>query len=164
MQERGNERRTKVDNTSLGSVVRGLELRDVDNVSAHARGSDKASVGEVLELLAIGGGALLLLAAPVLTSRAGRVEGSIEIGGDDLLVVGNLSVEHSALGPWDTRVGDEDIEAAAEVGNGLVNSLLDGLESGDVHLVCLACGFGVSFLASLVSIARPWVTGEAMMP
>lgn len=39
---------TKVDDTSLGSVVRRLELRDVHNVSAHARRSDEASVGEVL--------------------------------------------------------------------------------------------------------------------
>lgn len=130
--------RTKVDNTSLGSVVRSLELRDVHNVPAHARRSDKASVSEVLELLAVGGGALGLLAAPVPTSRAGGVEGSVQIGGDDLLVVGELAVERGALRPWDAGVGDEDVETSAEVIDALVHGCLDGLVGGDVDLVCLA--------------------------
>lgn len=134
------EGRTKVNNTSLSSVVRSLQLRDVDNMSAHARRSDKASVREVLELLAVDGGALGLLAAPVLTSRARRVEGSIQISGDDLLVVGELAVERGTLRPWDAGVGDEDVETAVEVGDGLVDGLLDGLVGGDVYLVCLACG------------------------
>jgi hypothetical protein len=108
-------------------------------VSAHARGRDKAAVGEVLELLAIGGGALGLLAAPVLTRCACGVERAVEIGGDDLLVVGELTVERGTLCPWDSRVRNEDVEAAAEIRNGLINCLLDCLRRGDVYLVCLAC-------------------------
>lgn len=133
--------RTKVNNTSLSSIVRRLELRDIDNMSAHARRSNKASIRVVLELLAVDRGALGLLAAPVLTSRARRVEGSVQIGSDHLLVVGDLAVEHGALRPWDAGVGDEDVEAAAEVGDGLVDGLLDRLVGGDVYLVCLAWGW-----------------------
>lgn len=134
-------KRTKVDNTSLGSVVRSLELRDIDNMPAHTRRSDKASIREVLELLAVDGGALGLLAAPVPTGCASGVEGSVQIGGDDLLIVGDLAVERGALRPWDAGVGDEDVEAAAEVGDGLVDGLLDRLVGGDVYLVCLAWGW-----------------------
>lgn len=74
----------------------------------------------------------------MLTSRAGRVEGSVQIGGDDLLVVGDLAVEHGTLCPWDAGVGDEDIETAAKVGDALVHGCLDGLVCSDVDLVCLA--------------------------
>lgn len=129
-----------MDDTGLGGVVRGLQLRDVDDVAAHAGRRDEAAVGEALELLAVDGGALGLLAAPVAAGGARAVEGSVEVGGDDLLVVGELAVEHGALRPRDAGVGDEDVQAPVELLDDLVDGLLDGLVRRDVDLVCLACG------------------------
>jgi hypothetical protein len=49
------------------------------------------------------------------------------------------AVEHGAFGPWDAGVGDEDVEAAVEFFDDLVDGRFDGLVGGDVDLVGLAC-------------------------
>lgn len=127
-----------MDDSRLGGVVCGLQLRDVDDVTAHRGGGDKAATSEVLELVAEDVGALDLLSPPVSSGRLGTVVGAVQVGVDDIQVVVNGAVHHGALGPWDTRVGDEDVEAAVEVLDGLVHSLLDLLSILDVDLVGLA--------------------------
>ncbi len=138
MKRRGGNRLTKVDDTSLGGIVRSLQLRDVDNMPAHRRRRDEAAVGEVLELVAIGIGALELLAAPDLAGRASAEEGAVKVGGDDLVVVGDLAADGGALGPGDAGVGNEDVEAAVELLDDFVDDLLDVGFVGDVDLVGLA--------------------------
>lgn len=76
-----------MNDTSLGAVVSRLQLRDVDNVSAHAGRSHEATICEALELLAVQVGAFLLLTPPVRSSGPGTVDGAVEIGGHNLVVV-----------------------------------------------------------------------------
>lgn len=125
-------------NARLGGVVRGLQLRDVDDMTRHTSRSDKRSTSEVLERLAIDRCAFLLLASPVLPSSAGTVECAVEIGCDDFAVVVNFSVEHGALGPGDTGIGDEDVEAAIEFLDDVVDGFLDGFVLCDINLVGFA--------------------------
>ena len=127
-----------MNNTSLSSIIRSLQLRDIHNMPTHTRRSHKTPISIVLQLLPIGRSPLRLLAAPVLTRRARGVEGSVQIRGDHLVVVRDLAVEHGALRPGDAGVGDEDVETAAEVFDGLVYGGFDGLVGGDVYLVRLA--------------------------
>lgn len=94
---------------SLGRVVGSLQLRDVNNVSTHARGCHEAAVSEALELVAIGVRSLLLLASPVSASGSCAIEGAVQVGGHNLAVVIDLPVEHGTLCPWDPGVGDEDV-------------------------------------------------------
>jgi hypothetical protein len=74
----------------------------------------------------------------------GAVEGAVEVDVDDAGVVGERAVHHRALGPGDAGVGDEDVQSAVEVLDRLVDGLLDGFGAGDIDLVCLGCGGGVS--------------------
>ncbi len=127
-----------MDDASLGCIVRCLQLWDVDNVSAHASRSNEAAVGVILKLLAMHACSLHLLAPPVQTGSPGTVEGAVEIGGDDLAVMIDLSVKHRPLCPRDTGIGDEDVEAAIEFFDNLVNRFLDVLGIGDIDLVCPA--------------------------
>lgn len=127
-----------MDDPSLGCIIRCLQLWDVDDVPTHASGSNEASVGEVLKLLAMHVCFLQLLASPMCTGSLGTVVSAIEIGGNDLAVMIDLSVEHCSLRPWDTGIGDEDVETAIEFLDNLVDRLLDMLGVCDVDLVCLA--------------------------
>lgn len=122
----------------LGSVVGGLHLGEVDNVSAHGRGSDEAAIGEVGELVAIDVGALLLLSSPVGSGRAGAVEDAIQVDLDDFVVVVDGGVHHGTLNPRDTRVGNHDIQTAVELLDDLVDGVLDSLGISDIELVGLA--------------------------
>lgn len=129
---------THVDDTSLGTVVGSLQLRDVDNMSAHAGGSHEATIGEALELLAVHIGTLLLLAPPVRSSGPGTVESAVEVGGHNLVVVGDFTIEHGTLRPWDTSVGNENVETTIELLGNLVDRFLDTIGICDVYLVGLA--------------------------
>lgn len=128
---------TKVTDTGLGGVIRSLELRNVDNVTTHGGSSDKASVGEVLELVTVQVGTLLLLSSPVSSGSASAVPGSVEIGLNNIEVVLDGPVNSATLGPWDTGIGDENVEATVEVLDGFVNSGLSLLLVTQIGLVCL---------------------------
>jgi len=128
-----------VDNTSLGGVVGRLHLGEVDNVPTHRTSSNKATVGEVGELLAIDISAFLLLTAPVDRSSLGAVKDAVKVNADDRTVVLNRAVDHRALGPGYTSVGNEDIETAVEILDNGVGGVLDGLEVGRLDLVGLGC-------------------------
>ena len=113
---------TEVTDTGLSSVVRSLELRYVDNVTAHGGSSDKTSVGEVLQLVTVQVGTLLLLSSPVGSSSASTVPGSVEICLNNIEIVLDGSVNSGTLGPRDTGIGDENVKTTVEV----LNSLVDG--------------------------------------
>lgn len=127
-----------MDDTSLGGVVCTLQLRDIDNVSTHTSGSNKATIAVVLQLLAGHGSHFLLLTSPMCTGSTGTVKGAVEIGCDNLAVMVNLAVEHGTLCPWDTGVGDEDVEAATEFLDDLIDHLLNMLGVRHVDLIGLA--------------------------
>lgn len=128
-----------MDDTTLGGVVSGLHLREVDNVTTHGGSSNEATVGEVGEGLSVEVGALLLLALPVTSSSLGAVESTVQVNANNLGVVGKRAIYHGALSPWNASVGNKNIETAVEIADGLVDGLLNGFGVGDVTLVCLGC-------------------------
>ena len=127
-----------MDDASLGGIVCGLQLRDVNNVSAHAGRCDEGSICIVLQLLPVHVGPFLLLTSPVCSRGSGTIKGAVKIGSDNLAVVINLSVEHGSLRPRDTGVGNEDVEASIELLDDFVDHLMNVLRIGDVDLVGLA--------------------------
>ncbi len=86
----------QVDAPGLGDIVGGLLLRVVGDMAGHGSGDDEASGLAFLEVVADGFGA---------------VEGSVEIGVDDLLPVLDGGVEDTVVG-GPAGVGDEDIDLA----------------------------------------------------
>lgn len=123
----------------LGGVVGGLHLGEIDNMTTHRGRSNEAAVCEVCELVAVGIGTLLLLAAPVFSSGLGTVEGTVEINGDDIAVVVEGTVDHRAFGPGNTGVSNENVETAIEFIDNVVYSLLNSLCIGDLNLISLGC-------------------------
>lgn len=119
--------------SGLCGIVRGLQLRDIDDVAAHGRRGDEAAIRKARDI------ALLLLPPEDVTGSAGAEEGPVEVGGNDLAIVLDLAVEGGALRPRHARVGDEDIEPVVELGDDLVHVLLDVGLIEHVDLVCLAC-------------------------
>lgn len=95
-------------------------------MSAHARRCNEA--------------ARALLSKP-LTSRQSRVEdGMIVCPADFVEVLDGLRViENGSMGPWDTGIGNKDIETIVELGGLLVNSSFDRGSIGDVDLTGNAC-------------------------
>lgn len=128
-----------MEDTTLGGVVSGLHLREVDNVTTHGGSSHKATVGEILQGLAVQIGALLFLSLPVGSSGLSAVEGSVQVNANNLGVVGKRAVNHGTLSPGDTSVGNEDIQTAIEFLDNLVDGLLNGLGVDGVALVGLNC-------------------------
>lgn len=116
-----------MDDGRLGGVVGRLHLRDVGDVARHGGRGNKASVAEVLQFLAAGGGALLLLPAPVQRSGAGTEEGAINVNGQHLLHPLKGAVDERPVLPRDARVGYEDVEPAIEGADDLVDGVTDGL-------------------------------------
>lgn len=103
-----------MDYAGFGSVISCLQLRNVDDMSTHTRSSNKAAVCEALKFVAVNVGTLLLLASPVSTGGSGTVECAVQIGSDNLTVVINFPVKHGTLCPWNTSIGDENVEATVE--------------------------------------------------
>lgn len=128
-----------MDNGNFSGVVSCLHLGEVDNVTAHRGSSNEASICEVGELVTVGIGALLLLAAPVVSGSLGTVEGTVEINGDNIAVVVEGTVNHGALGPGNTGISNKDVEAAIEVLDDVVDSLLDSVCIGNLNLISLGC-------------------------
>lgn len=126
-----------MNNTSLGGVVRSLQLGNVDNVAAHGGSGNKAAVCEVLQLVAEQVGALVFLAAPVSGGSTGTVPGSVKVGLHNIQVVLDGTIDTSTLSPWNTSVGNKDIEAATKVIDSLVDGLLSLLVVAEVRLVGL---------------------------
>ena len=123
----------EVDTASLGNVVRRLLLRKVRNMSRHGRSDHE--------------GAFLLL-AEVETDGAGAVEGTGQVGVDDLVPGLDARIQDTRVrGP--ARVGDEDVNPA-EIFDHVVDQLLDVLVVAHVALVGL--GFGAVLFFQLLGI------------
>lgn len=120
------QRPAHVDHARLGRIVRGLQLRDVDDVRAHGGSGDERAVAEAGDV--VGG----LLGFEDLAGGAGAVEGAVEVGGDDFAVVVEGAFGQGALLPGDARVGDEDVEPVVEFGDLRADGGVDGVGVGDV--------------------------------
>jgi hypothetical protein len=129
-----------VNDATLGRIVGSLHLREVDNMTAHGSSGNEAAVSEVSELVAVDISALLLLTAPVRSGSPGAVECAVQVNVHDVAVVLDRSIHHGTLGPWDTSVGNEYIQAAIEFLDHGIGGLLNGLGIGDPDLVGLGCG------------------------
>lgn len=127
-----------MDNTSFRSIVRSLQLWNVDNVRTHTRGCHKTSITEPFQFLSINGGTLFLLSSPMFTRGTSTIECPIQISCYDLSVVIKLSIESRTLNPWNSGVCDKNIKTTIEIGYGGIDSLFDGFEGGNVDLVCFA--------------------------
>lgn len=114
-----------MDDTCFSRVVGGLHLRDVDDMPAHARGCDEFAICIVFQLVPAEVRAFICLPLPVLGGRSSAVEHPIEIGGHHLAVMVNCSVRDGPLSPGYTGVGDEDVEAAVELLDNLVDEGFD---------------------------------------
>jgi len=110
-----------VDDAGLSRVISRLQLGNVDNVSAHAGCGHKAAICVVLQLVSLHIRSLLLLTSPVDAGSPSTVVGAIEIGSDNFAVVVDLSVQHCSLSPWDTGIGNEDVQTAVEFFDNVVN-------------------------------------------
>ncbi len=130
---------TGMDDRGLGRVVHGLHLRDVGDVAAHAGGTDEAARQVVLERPPVDRGALPALPPPVERGRARAVEGPVDVDLHHLLHRLDAAVDKRALLPGDARVGDEDVEPAAELPDDLVHRRLHRLPGRHIDLVRLAC-------------------------
>jgi hypothetical protein len=74
----------------------------------------------------------------VLGRGLGAVIGAVEISLNNLAVVVKRTVNHGALGPRDTGVGDKDVEATIEVLDGLIDGLFNSFGVTNIELVSLA--------------------------
>jgi hypothetical protein len=93
--------------SGLRCIVSCLQLRDVDNMPAHAGRGDEAAVSKARKLV-------LLLFTPDLAGCARAVENPIDIRLHHFLVVRNLAIDHRALRPRNAGIGDENIEPIVE--------------------------------------------------
>ena len=125
--------------SSLRSVVGGLQLRVVDDMSAHGGGSDETAVGKVLKLIPVDIGSLALLPSPDGRTGACAVESAVNVGSHDLAVVVDGTLDDGALSPGNAGVGDEHVETAIEFLEDLLDCGLDFLGVLYVHLVRSAC-------------------------
>jgi hypothetical protein len=74
----------------------------------------------------------------MLTGGTSTVECAIQIGGYYLAVVVDFAIEGGTLSPGNAGVSDEDVEAAIEFLDNLIDGLLYWLPAGNIDLVCLA--------------------------
>lgn len=125
-----------MNDSSLRSVVGSLQLRDIDNVAAHARRGNETAILEI-DLVAIDIGAFHSLSPPVKACRACTVECAVQIGVHDIMVVFDPPIKHRTLCPRDACIGNENVEAAIFVDD-LVDCRLDMLLISDVDLVGFA--------------------------
>jgi hypothetical protein len=126
-----------VNDSGLGCIVGRLQLGNVHNVSAHAGRGNEAAALEV-DLVAVEVRAFLRLAPEVLAGGPRAVEGAVKVGAHHLPVVLQLPVDSRALRPRDARIGNEDIEAAVEFLDDLVDRLVDVVGVENVDLISAA--------------------------
>jgi len=110
-----------VDATSLGDVVGSLLLWEVGNVSGHGGSDDKGASAALLE---------------VVTDGLGAVEGTVQVGLDNLVPCLDGTVKDTRVGGA-ASVGNEGVDLA-KVGNDILDELLAVLVATNVELVCLA--------------------------
>lgn len=142
--------RTQMHHGRLARVVCRLQLGHIDDVGAHARCSYEASLPEAWYV------ALLLLPPPHLTGGPRTPYGSVQVSSHDIRVerlnarparacargsrLRGRHVKHRAPHPCYARVGHEDVQAPAKIGEYSSDAGPDGGEGGrDVDLVCLTC-------------------------
>lgn len=132
----------QVETASLGHVVRGLLLRIIGNVAGHGGGDDKAAGPALLEMV---------------TNSLGAVEGTCQIGLDDLVPVLDGAVQDAAVGSA-AGVGDKCIDLA-EVFDDVADELGNVVVVAHVAFVCL--GLDAVFLAQLFCVLLPsfWASG-----
>lgn len=145
-----------MDHSRLGAVVDSLQLRNVDDAAAHGRRRNEASGRVVLERLAVNRRALFFLAAEVGAGALRTPHDAVHVDGHDIAGHVGRAVNEGALGPWDARVGDKDVEAAVELLDNLRDGLVDGLGRGNVYLVCLACDLNQSLASQVSTMANRW--------
>ena len=127
-----------MDYTSLCCVVRRLELGNVDNVSAHARRSNEAAVAEVFQPSTVDVGSLLLLPSPVDTGSSSAIEGPVQVSCDYSSIMIDRAVQGRSLGPWNSCIGDKDIETTIEIVDDVVDQCLNIFRVGRIALVSSA--------------------------
>ena len=125
-----------MDDCSFGSIVRRLQLRNIDYMRAHTRGGNETSQLEILQPFAIQVRPLHLLASPVEAGGVSTVIHAVHIGRHDVLVMFDLTVEKVALRPWNAGICNQNVEAAIEFFHNVVNHLFDVLLASNVYLVC----------------------------
>lgn len=121
-----------MDDTSLGSIVSSLKLRNVDNMAAHRSSGDEASIPEALDV------AFFLLFPPLCCRSFGAVKCTIQVRLDHIIVMVQFTVDHRALGPGDTGISHHDIETAVKLLDYQLDSILNGLRILDIYLIGLA--------------------------
>lgn len=126
-------------NTSLGSIIRRLGLRNVHNMCTHRRCGDKAPRREVLQLVSVDIGALCFLPPPYLRSGFGGVISPVKIGLHDLVVMVEVGIYHGPLCPRDAGVGDENVQSTVELLDYFIDGVGGGFWIADVDWVCFAC-------------------------
>lgn len=114
------KRPSHVDTAGLGDVVGGLLLGEVGDVARHGGCDDEATRATLLE---------------VSTDSLGTVEGTRQIGLNDLFPVLHGAVENAAAGST-TGVGDESIDFA-EFLDDVLDQVLDALPAAHITLVGL---------------------------
>jgi hypothetical protein len=118
------------------SIVPGLKLRDIDDMTAHTRSSNEATFPECwLQLLAIDGSLLELLAPPMYTCHASTVECAIKVCGDYFVVMVKLPIKCWPLCPRNARIGYEDVQAPIEFADYGFDTSSNGFEGSHVDLV-----------------------------
>ena len=127
------ERLGEVNAASLSNVVGGLLLGEVGNVAGHGGGDDERAS---------------LALAEVETDGTGAVEGTGQVGLDDLVPLLNGSVEDTIVGSL-SSVGDEDIDLAEVLDNVLDELLTLGV---DTDLALVGLDLDAVFLAQLLSV------------
>ena len=100
----------QMDYTSLGRIVCCLQLWDVDHMARHRRCGDERPALETFE-------STLFLFAPNGSASPCAVKSAVQVRGDDFLVVVNLAIDHGALSPGDSGVGDKDVQPIVEFGD-----------------------------------------------
>lgn len=102
----------------------------------HRRCGDETSISEILQLLAVDIGALFFLASPMGGGCAGTVVNAVDICPYDFAVMIQVGIYHGPLGPGNTGVGNEDIEAPIEFLDDGAYGVRDFLWVRNVNLVC----------------------------
>lgn len=122
----------------LRRIIRRLQLRNIHNMPTHTRRRHETPIRIPLQRASIQRRPLRLLSPEVLPRRPRAVKRPVEIRRHHLRVVSQVAVDHGALRPGDPAVGDEDVEAAVELGDDVVDGRDDGVGGGDVDLVGFA--------------------------
>jgi hypothetical protein len=128
-----------MDYSGLGSIVSGLQLRDVHNMSAHACSSHEAPLSECrLQLLTVNGSLLKLLSSPVCACHTSTVKCAVEIRGYNFVVMLKLPIKCCTLCPRNARISNEYIETTIEFADDCFDTSGYGIMGSHVDLVCFA--------------------------